>query len=1683
MKYSKTALGLLNAQYRSVLRKCMLINLGLFAITAVAATPANATDLSVNPGTFAAGGDAVTGSGSVSVTGLAISDTTGLQDALDGKVDDADITDMATRTWVGNQGYQKAADVNSAISTALGAYTTTAGMNTLLSSKADVSNVYTKSEVNEYVENNAVQTVTTSGASNGQIKVDGTTITVYDDSALQSAITGKADAATTYTKTEVNNLLNDKADAATTYTKTEVNDLLGAKADVSNVYTKSQTETYVQNNSIQSVVAGDGNGQIKVDGTNISVTGLGSAAYTDSAAYDAAGAATAVQNAIEGKLDDGASGYDIDANTLKVQGDDVATQAWIGTQGYTTLDAVKTAAQSTDTDSLGATITSKANSAISDSVADTTTAGALGTLLNGKQDAITNTNKLSADLVSGLADVATSGAAEDVSYDNTTSGLSATNVQAAIDAVAETASNAANQDLNNISTAGQNVIKGLADGQISAALATGGDIATYVTNNAVQTVAKGTANGTISVDGGADVKIYDDSDVKAEIAKRDVTVSGGIATIKDGTDTAEVYTKNQADATFVGAAANNTFSGTNTFTGAVTMSNGLSITGGTLTAGASTLGATNVDSLTTTGAIKGATLESTGNTKANSLEVTTTATVGQSLTVTGMTNANGGLTTSNLVLGDASLTGADTGASPVTTGSANTVATTATVLTSAEHATFTPGSSAALNGQTKIGGAINTLGTAVDTINTAITFTADGNYYVETDTVAGAVKKVDAQVKANADAIVSSDAKITSLGNSIGGNWSDDTFNHTAFTSTNNLTSATENLTTAISELDAAIGKVAAPGAGASYNAISASNNVAANLQALDGAFTSGNIDAKFKDTTVNSLKVGEANIISGSGDTINMNKNSLTNVKGITLTNGTQTASLNVNSSSNFETDAGIKAGSLESTGNLTVGGDATVTGAFTANGAVTLGSDSADAISVLGTATFAEQINASNGIKAGANTTLTQNSLILSDGANTTALSATADGLNVNSGLKVNGNETVTGNATIQGTLSAGATTIAASGAGATTALNVTATDTSGSGSTTTFTVASDKATVGGDFKVTGDTNLRNTTVTGTLTISDGATPTANAINLAATSVNAKEYGGSSYSPQNVLGIDNDTFVNGKLSSTDSLSVFKDSDGTGTQYDEVFTVDNTGSITSDMLKTDNANNTATIGKDTSTVTTMNGSLKFNAGTESVNAIDDGTDAATSTGTNNATTMATLASVLKSAENGAYTGASDKNIAADSTIKTAIGALDTEIGADTDYGTGTLNNGVVGTATVKANIAAINDKLGNIPDTAVNGYNMAADGATLVGAVNKLDTNMEGVLGGIYNTSTGAYDNTVLLNSTAPNGFETDATNLSDALKKYAENNQAAMGTTYAENGSFTNTYAAKHSGTVTYYGLANSADLVSAISQLEENIGAGTALNTITGRTTAAANNGVAATNTINANIVALNETVGDLTGLNTSLGNLTNGGTTNPATVVKALNNIDATLGKIHGLVASADATTTTTGAAYYGNLAVGTTVEEHIEAVDAAIGDRRNLGSKNEAINAGTKTSVAAGIKAAGDAIGDMDFRGLSYVSEGQDLSGAVKNLDTSLARVEGDLRGLKRDFERGMASMAAMSALVPNPRAYGNTSLSVGTGAYSGHTAMAVGGFHYLTDNIMLNAGVAWGNSHDASYRLGLTWSW
>ncbi|MBR1398659.1 MAG: YadA-like family protein [Alphaproteobacteria bacterium] len=654
-----------------------------------------------------------------------------------------------------------------------------------------------------------------------------------------------------------------------------------------------------------------------------------------------------------------------------------------------------------------------------------------------------------------------------------------------------------------------------------------------------------------------------------------------------------------------------------------------------------------------------------------------------------------------------------------------------------------------------------------------------------------------------------------------------------------------------------------------------------------------------------------------------------------------------------------------------------------------------------------------------------------------------------------------------------------------------------------TTTGDITAHDVNATGNLNVTGTSNLKDTNVDGDLAVTGKATFGAagsqvvlkNGVVTADKGLVVKEGGAD---------ITGDSKVTGKLEVTDDFKVGEKfsvtaADGSMSAAGGNFTVDKSGAITSK-----------------SWMSVADGNFKVNSSggltTTSWASLADGNFKVNSSGGLTTTSWASLA-------DGKMTVNSEGAITSKSWMSVADGKFTVNSNGDTKAA-GTLTadgeskfvkDGENYVLDVKSDAVTANKvieakegvKFGTdttamtsvareaIASKANDANNAIVASAAAVQATRAaIENDNAAVLGGIYKIDdtekTVSYDATQLVGDGFSAASAGTTANLTQSLKDYAANVETATGGTFADTGVWTGSLTAQvddGTGTMTdkpvAYGTITANNIMSAVDQIYANIG-----NTaVTGT-----NDNVLSANTINQNLDRIDTNIGDIrTFANSTTGNLHNSANptaaTAPKDVATAINNIDATLGKIHGLVASADATTTTTGAAYYGNLAVGTTVEQHIEAVDAAIGDRRDLGSKNEAINAGTKTSVAAGIKAAGDAIGDMDFRGLSYVSEGQDLSGAVKNLDTSLARVEGDLRGLRRDFERGMASMAAMSALVPNPRAYGNTSLSVGTGAYSGHTAMAVGGFHYLTDNIMLNAGVAWGNSHDASYRLGLTWSW
>ena len=154
------------------------------------------------------------------------------------------------------------------------------------------------------ITNGKVNVTVAEGATNGTVAVNGADVAVH---GLGSAA---------YTD-------------STAYISSDAGAVKTANIDNGQV-TKAKLAQEVQDSldgAVQSVTEGTTNGTVSVDGADVAVHGLGSAAFAETTAFDAAGDAAAVQTTIEGKLDDGATGYDIDAKTLKVQGADVLTGA------------------------------------------------------------------------------------------------------------------------------------------------------------------------------------------------------------------------------------------------------------------------------------------------------------------------------------------------------------------------------------------------------------------------------------------------------------------------------------------------------------------------------------------------------------------------------------------------------------------------------------------------------------------------------------------------------------------------------------------------------------------------------------------------------------------------------------------------------------------------------------------------------------------------------------------------------------------------------------------------------------------------------------------------------------------------------------------------------------------------------------------------------------------------------------------------------------------------------------------------------------------------------------------------------------------------------------------------------------------------------------------------------------
>lgn len=234
-------------------------------------------------------------------------------------------------------------------------------------------------------------------------------------------------------------------------------------------------------------------------------------------------------------------------------------------------------------------------------------------------------------------------------------------------------------------------------------------------------------------------------------------------------------------------------------------------------------------------------------------------------------------------------------------------------------------------------------------------------------------------------------------------------------------------------------------------------------------------------------------------------------------------------------------------------------------------------------------------------------------------------------------------------------------------------------------------------------------------------------------------------------------------------------------------------------------------------------------------------------------------------------------------------------------------------------------------------------------------------------------------------------------------------------------------------------------------------------------------------------INDKIGDLGAFTGSMtGNISNGTDSNAETVSGAIANIDATLGTIHGLNAKR-------GEDAKGNLATGTTVEDHLTALDDAIGNRANLSgqyvsnadvasnlqSLNDGLEGEVSRATAAEAVLDGKITAETTRATAAEEAIRSDLRSTQVQYEARFSNIESKINKLEDKMEKGLAATAALAGLQPLSNAH-QTQLSAAVGGYGSNQALAVGAFHYINDRTLLNAGAAYGGNSNVSYKVGIT---
>ena len=397
-------------------------------------------------------------------------------------------------------------------------------------------------------------------------------------------------------------------------------------------------------------------------------------------------------------------------------------------------------------------------------------------------------------------------------------------------------------------------------------------------------------------------------------------------------------------------------------------------------------------------------------------------------------------------------------------------------------------------------------------------------------------------------------------------------------------------------------------------------------------------------------------------------------------------------------------------------------------------------------------------------------------------------------------------------------------------------------------------------------------------------------------------------------------------------------------------------------------------------------------------------------------------------------------NLIADSTVAGNLSNIDTKLGDI--KGLSNTKGNLVAASSVAGNLSALDNKLGANTDI-TNVYNGVTTDGTLKGNINAVN----GVIG---NQATLSGDNGIL--------------NKSQTLVENLNNVDALIGQKSDIN--------AADGGNVT------QTTIIGALNDLDNELGHNDDYQTPI--------NGIRADASIKANITAVSNKVGDTSKLadGSSVGDTVSAGT-----VVGAINQIDDKIGAADEITFDKN------------NVTGANTIHTNLNNINTALGDTSKLANeKGDTVADATDVSTAVNrldgkigksteikhtyngvsgnntvhgnIEALNSTIGDITTTGV----EGRTVS-------EQLWKLNDDYHDLRDEVRGGFAATAALAALVPNARSANDTQISIGTGAYRDQVGFAVGAFHYVNDNILLNAGAAYGGSENAMVKAGITFGW